>query len=189
MGSISILEADNEEELKVLYKKALINIKNTYLKYEAQEDIQKAIIIQEKIVGQEYGLDIINDLNGIYQNTIVKKKIAMRSGETDCAVVVNDEKLQKLGKDISKDMKHIGNMDVDIFLVDDEPYVLEMNARFGGGYPFSHLSGINLPYAIIKWLDGEKVEKKCFIPKKTDVYIHKDIQIIELDKIYKENKK
>ena len=29
---------------------------------------------------------------------------------------------------------------------------------FGGGYPFSHLAGVNLPMAIIKWLKNEFVD-------------------------------
>lgn len=33
-----------------------------------------------------------------------------------------------------------------------------MNARFGGGYPFSHLAGVNLPKAIITWLTGEQLD-------------------------------
>ena len=39
------------------------------------------------------------------------------------------------------------------------PYILEMNARFGGGYPFSHMAGVNLPKAIIHWLNDEELLK------------------------------
>ena len=31
---------------------------------------------------------------------------------------------------------------------------LEMNPRFGGGYPFSHTLGANFPLAIIEWCSG-----------------------------------
>jgi carbamoyl-phosphate synthase large subunit len=48
-------------------------------------------------------------------------------------------------------------MDCDFFLVDGVPYVLEMNARFGGGYPFSHMGGCDLPRAIVQWAKGESV--------------------------------
>ena len=64
MGSIAVFEAENEEELKVFYEKTKRNILKTYLKYESQEDIDTSVLIQEKINGQEYGLDIINDLYG-----------------------------------------------------------------------------------------------------------------------------
>lgn len=182
MGSISVLQADNEEELNVLYNKTFNNIKNTYLKYESNEDIENAILIQEKINGQEYGIDIINDLNGNYINTIVKKKLAMRSGETDCAIVEKNEEIKEIGEKISKLLKHIANMDVDLFVEDNKIYVLEMNARFGGGYPFSHMAGVNLPKAIINWISNEEISENLFIPKKYDKYIHKDINIVELNK-------
>ena len=29
-----------------------------------------------------------------------------------------------------------------------------MNARLGGGYPFSHIAGTDLPGAIVEWLRG-----------------------------------
>lgn len=177
MGSISIYEADNLEELQVLAAKTINNINSSYLKYEASKSEDSLIIIQEKIIGQEYGLDIINDLNGNYQTTIVKKKYAMRSGETDCAETVSEEKLEQIGETLSKELRHIANLDVDVFLVNDIPYVLEMNARFGGGYPFSHRAGVNLPKAIILWSKNETVDKDI-LTAQLGVLSYKDIQII-----------
>ena len=81
----------------------------------------------------------------------------MRSGETDAAIIVENEKITEIGKTISKKLRHPANLDADIFLVDGTPYLLEMNARFGGGYPFSHVAGVNMPLAIILWLKGEDV--------------------------------
>lgn len=179
MGSIAVFEAENEEELILLYKKARRNIEKTYLKYESAEDIDKSILIQEKIDGQEYGLDIINDLNGNYINTVPKMKYAMRSGETDCAVTVDDPELKKIGGKLSEVMHHIGNLDTDVFISGEKYYVLEMNARFGGGYPFSHMAGVNLPLAIVKWLKKENVEKEI-LTEKVDIMSQKDINLVRL---------
>ena len=38
---------------------------------------------------------------------------------------------------------------------DGEYYVLEMNARFGGGYPFSHEGGAKGICCYYEWLKGE----------------------------------
>ena len=179
MGSISIFEAENVEELRVFYEKIKRNIQNTYLKYESATEKDACVLIQEKIHGQEYGLDVINDLNGIYQNTICKKKYAMRSGETDCAITVDNELLNKIGAKLSCIFQHVGNLDVDVFLANDKVYVLEMNARFGGGYPFSHIAGVDLPKAIVTWLNGEKIDKDILLAQK-NVMAQKDIQIVRL---------
>lgn len=180
MGSISVYQADNEQELEVFYAKIKREIKSSYLKYESAEDIENDILIQERIVGQEFGLDVINDLNGIYKNTSVKKKIAMRSGETDSAITVNEPELNSIGERISKLSQHIGNLDIDVFKgVDGKNYILEMNARFGGGYPFSHLAGVNLPKAIIEWLKGNEIDNFLLTPK-IGVIGQKDINLVRL---------
>lgn len=180
MGSIGVLIAENQEELYVFYKKTLGQIKNSYLKYESLKNIDESIIIQEMLKGQEYGLDIINNLNQVYQNTIVKVKHAMRSGETDCAEVVDNSLLKETGKSLSNKLGHVGNLDVDVFLVDEKPYILEMNARFGGGYPFSHIAGVNLPKAIMQWVSDEEVSIDIF-KEEFGVIAHKDLSIVQIN--------
>lgn len=179
MGSIGVFEVENDEELSVIYKKTQRNIQQTYLKYESEQDTDRCVLIQEKILGQEYGLDVINDFNANYRNTICKMKYAMRSGETDCAITVDSEDLRNLGEHLSKTMGHIGNMDVDVFKTQDTTYILEMNARFGGGYPFSHVAGVNLPLAFIMWLRGEEPDMELLTPT-YGITVQKDISLVIL---------
>jgi len=162
MGSIGIYEADNDSELDVFYAKVKKHIQQTYLKYESQEDVDHCVLIQEKIDGQEYGIDILNDLKGNFATAVPKKKLAMRSGETDSAEVIAHDGLIHMGKELSAKLRHCGNLDIDCFERDGIFYVLEMNCRFGGQYPFSHLAGVDFPAAIIAWLKGEEPSPKCF---------------------------
>lgn len=180
MGSIAVYVADNEEELRVFYNKIKREIFNSYLKYESVNNEDECVLVQEKLAGQEYGLDIINDLHGEFQVTICKKKYAMRSGETDCALTVNEECLKSIGEKLGRHTRHIANLDCDVFLCEGIPYVLEMNARFGGGYPFSHMAGVNLPKAIVEWHKGETDCGK-YLREKNGVLSHKDINIVLLD--------
>ncbi len=157
-GSIAMSVAEDEMALLYYFRRNTRAVTRSYLKYESasvSEDEQ--IIYQECLNGQEYGADIINDLNGDLQNVIVKKKIAMRAGETDIAEIVDDSTIKETISRLGNITKHIGNMDCDVFLVDGEPYILEMNARFGGGYPFSHIAGCNLPQALVEWCNGKEV--------------------------------
>lgn len=182
MGSIGVYQADNELELKVFYDKTKKAIESSYLKYESEQNMAESVLIQEKLGGQEYGLDIINNLDNEYQTTIVRMKYAMRSGETDCALIVDNQEIKELGRKLSLALKHTANLDTDIFVVDDKPYILELNARFGGGYPFSHLSGVNLPQAIIEWVKGNKETDELLI-EKTGVLAQKDINMIDISNL------
>ena len=117
MGSIGVYIADNKEELDVFYAKVKRDIASSYLKYESTQDTEKSVLIQQMIDGQEYGLDVINDLKGNYKNTIVRMKYAMRSGETDCALIVDNEKikeylnyLQEIGKKTSTISRNLASI-------------------------------------------------------------------------------
>lgn len=177
-GSISVAIAYDEEDLRYLTKKANEDIANSYLKYESAVTNDK-VIYQECLKGQEYGADIINDLTGITQNVIIRKKLAMRSGETDIAQLVDEPNINETLVRLGTITKHIANMDCDIFLVNGIPYILEMNARFGGGYPFSHMAGCNLPKAIVEWAKGKEVSKEI-ISARTGITGYKEIYITEI---------
>lgn len=159
MGSIGIFIAEDEEELDLFTKKIRKRIFNSYLKYESNQDIEECILFQEKIDGIEYGLDVFNDFNGNLVSLVAKQKIAMRAGETDVAKTVDITEYKDIAKKLSKGLKHIGDLDVDIFKTSDNRiFVLELNCRFGGQYPFSHLAGVNYPKQIVKWLLGEDTD-------------------------------
>ena len=177
-GSISVTIAHDEEDLRYLTKKANEDIASSYLKYESAVTEEK-VIYQECLKGQEYGADIINDLHGEPQNVIVRKKLAMRSGETDIAQLVDEPIIKNTLLRLGNYTKHIANMDCDVFLVDGVPYVLEMNARFGGGYPFSHMGGCNLPKAIVDWVK-EKIVDKSVISAMTGITGYKEIYITRI---------
>ena len=96
----------------------------------------------------------------------VKQKLAMRAGETDKAITVDLPEVREIGAAIGRNLKHIGNLDVDIMQRANGDYcVLELNPRFGGGYPFSYEAGVNMPLAIVKWLKGESVDSAILEPK------------------------
>ncbi|MBP0902485.1 ATP-grasp domain-containing protein [Mariniflexile gromovii] len=179
-ASIGIDIAENEEELLLCYKLQHIKILKSILNEASAADRERSIIIQEKINGDEYGVDILNDLKGNYYGTFVRKKLAMRSGETDKAISVIDEEFTALGALIGRNSGHVGNMDCDFFVADGEVYFLEMNPRFGGGYPFSHEAGINTTSIYVSWLsDDFDVDK--YNNFKADMMFSKCDRIIKID--------
>lgn len=176
MGSLSVYQADSEDELRILDKKIRREIFDSYLKYEAAQDPAN-VIIQQKIKGNEFGLDVINDLEGRFRTVVVKKKDAMRAGETDESETMEIPKLARIGEALSGILRHRGNLDVDILEEDGKYYVLEMNDRFGGGYPFSHAAGIHLPYALVMWVLKKEPEEK-YLKARAGIRALKDIRMV-----------
>ena len=172
-GSLAMSVAEDEMALLYYYTRNTRAVRKTYLKYES-DTVDEKIIFQEMLQGQEYGVDIINDLDGRFCNAIVKKKLAMRAGETDIAETVDEPLLFDEAERLGKITGHIANMDCDFFLVNGKPYVLEMNARFGGGYPFSHVAGCNLPQAIMNWIQ-EKTVSSDMLQARSGVLTYKEL--------------
>jgi carbamoyl-phosphate synthase large subunit len=161
-ASEGLMFVDDREGFDLAYKWLSYLDQKGELGGKESDDDPGTILVQKKMVGDEYGLDVINDLEGNHISVVVKKKIQMRAGETDKSLTVRNKELEEIGHSIGKKLKHIGNLDCDLFEVEGEYYLLEMNPRFGGGYPFSHEAGINLPKAIVSWLKGEEAPSSCF---------------------------
>ena len=163
-GSIGLESIADMEELDIYYNLLMKKIKKTILATASVGD--EYIMIQEKLTGSEFGLDIMNDLNGNHVAVSVKQKLAMRAGETDKAVTVDLPEVREMGRKIGEALGHIGNLDVDIMQRADGAYcVLELNPRFGGGFPFSYEAGVNMPKAIIQWIKGEDVDPAMLQPE------------------------
>jgi len=163
-GSIGLETIDDMEELDIYYHLLMKKIKKTILATASVGD--EYIMIQEKLTGKEFGLDVMNDLKGNHVAVSVKQKLAMRAGETDKAVTVDIPVVTEMGHKIGENLHHIGNLDVDIMQRANGDYcVLELNPRFGGGYPFSYEAGANMPKAILKWLKGEDMDVNALKPE------------------------
>jgi len=169
-GSIGVETVDERNELEVVYELVKTKVARSILNAPSSADYEHCVLIQEKIVGKEYGLDVINDLKGAYVATIVKEKLAMRAGETDKARVVSLEPVQTLGEKIGRCLKHKALLDVDVLEQNGKYFVLELNPRFGGGYPFSHEAGANVPAALLCWLNGETPWSRWFQAKQGSVF-------------------
>ncbi len=157
-ASLGIDFPESMKELKLSYKLQKIKLKRSIFNKVNKKDQKDVILIQEKLDGKEYGMDIVNDFKGNYYGSFAKEKLAMRSGETDKAKSIIDERFERLGKKISQNLKHIGNVDSDMLVVNDKLYLLEINPRFGGGYPFSHEAGVNIAAIYIELLKGGSIE-------------------------------
>lgn len=104
----------------------------------------EGMMIQEFLNGQEIGADVYIDMiSKKVVSIFTKKKIVMRAGETDKAVSFKDPKLFALIQKFVEESGFTGQIDIDIFDIDGEYYISEVNPRFGGGYPHAFECGCN----------------------------------------------
>lgn len=94
-------------------------------------------ILQKWISGAEYNLDILRDSAGHVVSVVPKLKLEMKYGSTDKAKSTDDPELIELGVKLGQAMGHIGTIDVDVIRDRRKTYVLDINPRLGGGFPFT----------------------------------------------------
>lgn len=133
-----------------------INRANDRETVEFLMDHGEGMMIQEFLHGQEIGADVYIDMiSGEVVSIFTKKKLLMRAGETDKAVSFKDEKLFALIERFAKEGGFRGQIDIDIFEIDGEYYLSEVNPRFGGGYPHAYECGVDHMTLICNNLAGK----------------------------------
>lgn len=163
-ASISISKVYDRETVELLF---------------AHED---GLMIQEFLDGQEIGADVYIDMvSHEVVSIFTKKKLKMRAGETDKAVSFQDEKLFALIEQFVKDAGYNGQIDIDIFDVNGEYYISEVNPRFGGGYPHAFESGADHMKLIVNNLEGNanacvigQYENGTYMMKYNEVMMKRD---------------
>ena len=141
-ASISISKAYDKETVELLF------------------DHEEGLMIQEYLNGAEIGADVYVDMiSGEVVSIFTKKKIKMRAGETDKAVSFKDERLFDLIEKFVLEAGYKGQIDIDIFNINGQYYINEVNPRFGGGYPHAYEAGCNHIKMILNNLLGKTNER------------------------------
>ncbi|MBB5832724.1 ATP-grasp domain-containing protein [Brachybacterium aquaticum] len=112
-----------------------------------------ATVVQEALPGPEYGVDGVFDVDGRGEllGVLARRKDLMRGGDTDVATTVAPEPFHAAIREIGAMLRPSAAIDVDLRdNADGEPQVIDINPRLGGGYPFCHRAGADLPAALIR---------------------------------------
>lgn len=154
-ASINISKVNTKEEIELLFS------------------LYNDLIIQEFMDGEEIGADVyIDPISQKVVSIFTKEKIKMRAGETDKSRSFKDEKLFQLIKQVIEKIGYVYMIDMDIFKINGEYYISEINPRFGGGYPHAYESGVNFPKLIVNSMNG--IENKIDIGNyNEDIYMMK----------------
>lgn len=114
------------------------------------------LIVQPYLSGVEYGLDVIGDLtgSGAVAGVLARRKDATAQGITTRIVTEDPQRFHTLAESMAGLVGPQGPMDVDVIRTQAGLVVLDVNPRFGGGYPFSHCAGSDVPGYLVAELLG-----------------------------------
>lgn len=111
-------------------------------------------IVQELISGQEYTLDILVDFEGNVRSVVPRLRIETRAGEVSKGMTVKHRAIMDAGKRLVEALPGaLGCITVQCFLTPDGDIVfIEVNPRFGGGFPLAAEAGADFPRWIIEMM-------------------------------------
>jgi len=108
----------------------------------------------------EYTCDLYYGRDNILKCIVPRKRLEVRDGEVNKALTVDNALLPYLMERLERIEGAVGCLTAQFFKHKNEPKIfgIEINPRFGGGFPLSYLSGANYPAWLLKeFLNDEKI--------------------------------
>lgn len=111
------------------------------------------LLVQEIAQGVEYTINLYVDRNGKCLASVPHRRIQTRGGEVAKGITTKNAALIELGRRVAEELPGMrGAMNLQCFLsAAGDIRIIELNARFGGGYPLAHQAGARFAH----WLIGE----------------------------------
>lgn len=100
------------------------------------------IVVETLAPGSEYTVDVYVDRAGLARAPVPRRRLEVRAGEVSKAQVVRDAMLESLAVQTVRTLPGpYGPLNVQMFFDGRTASVIEINARFGGGYPLTCRAG------------------------------------------------
>lgn len=115
------------------------------------------VLLQEKLVGEEYDITCLADTNHEPVAWTAIKKFAISSrGKASSGVIVNEPELGKLAREILQRMKWTGPCELELMkeTATGRWFLLEINARFPAWIYHTAASGCNMPALALRYALG-----------------------------------
>jgi carbamoyl-phosphate synthase large subunit len=109
----------------------------------------------------EYTVDTYYDKNGNLKCVVPRKRIFVRAGEVNKGVTNKNEIVDYVKSKLSYIQGAIGCLTMQFFFnpITKRIIGIEINPRFGGGYPLSYLAGANYPkYLIDEYILNKSID-------------------------------
>ena len=124
-------------------------IRTVDLPDELPSNVSEPMIVQENLTGPEYTVNAFIDARGL-QTVITHRRIRIRAGEVEKGITERHPRHAAIARDIARALPELRGAFC-FQIIDDaagRPKVIEINARFGGGYPLADRAGARFA----KWL-------------------------------------
>jgi len=118
--------------------------------------LQPDAVVQEVAPGHEHTINVLVDGAGKCLCAVPHLRLEVRAGEVSKAVTVKHRGMTALAKQIAEALPSAyGAFNFQCFLAGDSDIrVIEINARFGGGYPLARQAGADFPRWMLQDLLG-----------------------------------
>lgn len=130
---------------------------------------QGDVTVQRLALGQEYTIDCLIGPAGNLLESVPRARLEVRAGEVSKAVTVRMPVLTALAERVCAALPGaFGVLNLQLFHDEatDDSRIIEINPRFGGGFPLAHRAGVGFaqwlvetawdlePTADLRWTDG-----------------------------------
>jgi carbamoyl-phosphate synthase large subunit len=113
-------------------------------------------ILQEYVTGAEFTLDVLVGPDGHAVCVVPRRRVETRAGEISKGYTVRNDELEVWGFRIAKHLPDaFGPLTLQCFRRSDGSLAfIEMNPRFGGGFPLAFHAGADFPRWLLEWALG-----------------------------------
>jgi carbamoyl-phosphate synthase large subunit len=114
------------------------------------------VVVQEVARGREHTIDVLVDRAGRCVSAVPRRRLEVRAGEVSKAVTVRSAALEDAAARLCEALPGAyGPLTVQVFAGEDGGLVvIEVNARFGGGFPLAREAGADHPRWLIEEVAG-----------------------------------
>lgn len=125
------------------------------------------LLVMELVDGAEYTVDVYVDLGGTPRCAVPRKRLEVRAGEVSKALTVRDPQIIAQAMEVAAKLPGaVGCITLQCFkrppsakageAGGGDVCFIEINARFGGGYPLSWHAGANYPKWLLQDVRGDR---------------------------------
>jgi len=124
--------------------------------FEQRQDL----VVQEIAPGDEYTINVFVNRAGKCVCAVPHKRLEVRAGEVSKGMTVKHRELMHLAREVVEALPGAyGALNIQCFLADDgTANIIEINPRFGGGYPLAYAAGADFPRWLLQEIMGQPVD-------------------------------